>query len=342
LIDNSEYPSEVVSQSINSIVEVCAQGASDCTGYLDLEAELVPTYIASIPNDPNLTGNGSGYAISKTSAGLGIVAIGTEGSSTVAVGQEFTPDLLSGLVSWYDFSDESTLTIDSSGGTDTISTVVSKHNQSNTLSQGTKSNQPVQITSSRSEKTAVSFEGNGQYLISSLNTSNFFGVADSEDGAVVIAFDPDETPIQDQYVFQFQRDSGRSFLSLTSQSWLNGSSVIPNAQDAGVFFRRNGAWLSYRLQDALAPGEAFVITASFDDAVPLTQVYLGGAEVYSVNTGTSYDGGSGNHPLVVGNTGEATEQYYGDIYEILIFDRALSSDEVETLTTYLTYTHNLE
>jgi prepilin-type N-terminal cleavage/methylation domain-containing protein len=341
LIDNNQYPPEVLSQSVNTIVEVCTQNASDCTGYLDLESALVPMYIASIPNDPSLSGNGSGYAVSKTSSGLGIVAIGTEGVSTLVVGQEFTPDLLNGLVSWYDFSDPDTVTLDTTSGIDTASTIISKHNSSNTLSQPTKFNQPRFITSPRSNGTAISFEGNGQFLTSSLNTSDYFGIGGSDDGAIVVAFDPDESPLQNQYLFQFQRNTASSFLSFTTQSWLNGPTVTPDAQDAGIFFRDGSDWQSYRLQDALTPEEAFVITATFDDSVPLIKAFFDDTEIYTSANTTNYDGDSGNYPLIIGNSGNIDSQYYGDIYEMLVFDRALTDEEVQTLVTYLTYRHNL-
>jgi prepilin-type N-terminal cleavage/methylation domain-containing protein len=59
LIDNGEYPAGVS----NGYSELCAQEASDCTGFLDLRSALVPTYLSAIPQDPQLTGSGSGYFV---------------------------------------------------------------------------------------------------------------------------------------------------------------------------------------------------------------------------------------------------------------------------------------
>jgi prepilin-type N-terminal cleavage/methylation domain-containing protein len=58
LIQTGVYPLGITSVS----QEVCAPGGSvDC---LDLSGELVPTYLAAIPVDPEASGDGSGYSVS--------------------------------------------------------------------------------------------------------------------------------------------------------------------------------------------------------------------------------------------------------------------------------------
>lgn len=59
LIDNGQYPTGIT----GTYQELCAQNASDCTGYLDIRNDLVPTYIAAIPQDPEAILPATGYEI---------------------------------------------------------------------------------------------------------------------------------------------------------------------------------------------------------------------------------------------------------------------------------------
>lgn len=70
LIDTGAYPTGISAAS----QEVCASGGSvDC---LDITNILVPTYLASIPVDPNANGDGSGYSVAINTAN-GKVSVST-------------------------------------------------------------------------------------------------------------------------------------------------------------------------------------------------------------------------------------------------------------------------
>lgn len=83
LIDQGEYPSGIS----GAYTEICAQDAPDCSGFIDLQTTLVPTYIAAIPSDPQSTGNGSGYrvALNPNNDAVSVDSINTELEQTVAL-----------------------------------------------------------------------------------------------------------------------------------------------------------------------------------------------------------------------------------------------------------------
>ncbi|MFC1656537.1 prepilin-type N-terminal cleavage/methylation domain-containing protein [Patescibacteria group bacterium] len=50
--------------------EICAAGAADCTGFVDLETDLVEDYLADIPEDPqDEDATGTGYFIAESANG---------------------------------------------------------------------------------------------------------------------------------------------------------------------------------------------------------------------------------------------------------------------------------
>lgn len=58
-IDSRSYPSSIT----NTYQELCVDASGGCVGLLDLITELSPDYIAQIPQDPLLNGDGSGYEV---------------------------------------------------------------------------------------------------------------------------------------------------------------------------------------------------------------------------------------------------------------------------------------
>jgi prepilin-type N-terminal cleavage/methylation domain-containing protein len=84
LIENGSYPSGITSV----YQELCAQDASDCTGYLDVRSDLVPQYIAEIPEDPSTSSeNGTGYfiAINPDNNKVSVGATGAELEQLIAI-----------------------------------------------------------------------------------------------------------------------------------------------------------------------------------------------------------------------------------------------------------------
>jgi prepilin-type N-terminal cleavage/methylation domain-containing protein len=81
LIDNGGYPSVIT----NSVQEVCAPGGS--VSCIDLSGDLVPTYLADIPVDPQATGDGSGYsvAVNASNGAISVSAASAELDSVIAI-----------------------------------------------------------------------------------------------------------------------------------------------------------------------------------------------------------------------------------------------------------------
>jgi prepilin-type N-terminal cleavage/methylation domain-containing protein len=87
LIDNNSYPSSIT----NVLQDVCRDGQSG--GCIDLETDLVPTYLASIPEDPQATGAGSGYyvAINPINNKVVVQSLRTEINNKIQVNSEAFP-----------------------------------------------------------------------------------------------------------------------------------------------------------------------------------------------------------------------------------------------------------
>jgi prepilin-type N-terminal cleavage/methylation domain-containing protein len=81
LIDNGEYPSSIT----GSLQEVCAPGGS--SGCTDLSIDLVPMYLAAIPVDPQVTGDGSGYsvAVNPVNNAISVRASSAERAEVIAI-----------------------------------------------------------------------------------------------------------------------------------------------------------------------------------------------------------------------------------------------------------------
>lgn len=85
LDNNGSLPTAIT----NTDTEICVD-AGTCTGLIELSAELVPTYIVSIPVDPGTTavaGATTGYSISKsaTTGRVTVTAPDAENSATISI-----------------------------------------------------------------------------------------------------------------------------------------------------------------------------------------------------------------------------------------------------------------
>lgn len=94
LIDRGQYPQSIQNLNENEGREVCATGdleesdglgSINCTSLLDLR-NFVPTYISSIPSDPQVSGNSTGYTLYKVNNRVSLVASNSELNSYIGVG----------------------------------------------------------------------------------------------------------------------------------------------------------------------------------------------------------------------------------------------------------------
>jgi len=81
-VDNSALPASITTTS----TEICKTGASSCTGLIDLSVlTAAGKYIVSLPNDPQASGNGDGYNISKDANGrITVTAPKAENGATIS------------------------------------------------------------------------------------------------------------------------------------------------------------------------------------------------------------------------------------------------------------------
>jgi prepilin-type N-terminal cleavage/methylation domain-containing protein len=107
-IENGSLPPDVESLSDGTIIEICASGALDCAGSLNLEDDLVPSYLGGIPLDFNALGNESGYQLYRdvdSQQGFGIIAPNAELERTIVAGAipvSGPPAQIANLVFWLD------------------------------------------------------------------------------------------------------------------------------------------------------------------------------------------------------------------------------------------------
>jgi len=76
-IDNNGYPSPVANLSDHEAAEICQDGTSD-PSCINLTNELVETYLAEIPSDPQASGAGSGYVVAKNGSRIRLEAVSAE------------------------------------------------------------------------------------------------------------------------------------------------------------------------------------------------------------------------------------------------------------------------
>lgn len=155
-IDNGEYPTGLS----ETYQEICVQDASDCTGYLDIRNALVPTYIASIPQDPETLSSGTGYEvmIHPVNQKISVQAIYAELGASILINPVplWTPAQVSTQL-WLDQSDISTITFASLDNAQ-VSQWNDKSGNNRHAIQGVSDSQPIL------SQGGVSFDGTDDFL----------------------------------------------------------------------------------------------------------------------------------------------------------------------------------
>jgi hypothetical protein len=232
------------------------------------------------------------------------------------------PESLSGLLAWYDAADLSTIT--SSSGN--VSAWADKSGNGNTASQGTMADQPTYNPTYNSNRGGITFGDSDEFLsVSTLQIPNnatvfiaFEEKTQLSTGSVFKCFLASQEAAMfdlltdvDGYAFTLGRDGVDRYVAMTP---VDGATSInttfsTNARDVNVVFeykKDGGDFEIFRDGGSLGSGSGGQVTDT-----PYT----------------GYD--IGNSLSAVGRS------YRGTIMEIIIYSRALSDDERDSVRNYL-------
>ena len=229
---------------------------------------------------------------------VGLMGINFTRSSAQAVA--FSPSSLSGLQFWVDFSDLSTIT--SSGGL--VSQVTDKSGNGRDISQPTSSNRPAIGASTKNGMDVLTFDG-----------------SDNLKSAVW-------TQPQPVTMFAVVRNSENS--GTNRQIIGNTNSISP------VFYKSGNVWRLYS-------GAEVASSVSVDNSWHYLSgvvnsgssvLRLDGTQIVAGNTGSNF---WNNSSIAIGNSPDAGNGFgwIGDIAEIFIYSRVLSTSEITQVESYL-------
>jgi len=223
-----------------------------------------------------------------------------------------------GLVGWMDAADTATTNITSSGGL--VSVIRNKANSQNPFVQATGGNQPQTGVSTMASKNVITFNGTSNYLSCNALAAYFTG---------------NDTPI--------------SVFAVYNPTTLTGSPAIWFAANSGnttiLFGHDNGNSNTFRIfkrDDASILAQGVTTTAAASTPVMSSMSYAG-STLKAWKNGTSFYNGSFNVGVTTLNTfalgirptSSISNYFSGDIAEILIYNRALSDDQVASIQQYL-------
>ncbi len=122
----------------------------------------------------------------------------------------------------------------------------------------------------------------------------------------------------------------------------------------GPSLRNDGAWLTggaqYSDSDyAVAPGSDFIFSGNQTNAaggVDAQRYYINGLDYYSDVSGAWWDDIANADTLRIGNNNDTDVGYqwhmHGEIAEIIVFETALSDEEIDTMHAYLSYKYSID
>lgn len=221
-----------------------------------------------------------------------------------ARGGGFDPRRISGLQAWYDFSDASTLTIDTG-----ITSVRDKSGNNFTASEAVGANQPLLVSNARNGRSAADFDGTNDKL----TTASI--AADLTQFTAFMVLRPDTTGGAGLGRMWTRNDVARSMGMNENRlrTWLNASvfadtsaSSLPNGSWAYVRGRWNGAFDANSI-------------ASASNGTEVT----GPAGIFSSPASVA------GTALCIGNrSSDGARGFDGLVGEFLIYSRALTAGEV--------------
>lgn len=208
----------------------------------------------------------------------------------------------SNLKMWLDATDASTIVTDGAGN---VEQWLDKSGNNNSATQNTPANRPTRNLTAFANRPAIRFDGvnDGLVIADSLNVVRPYTVF-----------------IVDQYSGPTQ---GRSLQSRDGGvNWLIGKWGSGNAYFANGFVYNSGG--------GAGTNQPTISAGTGGTGAPLSSYYVNGKNV----TTDSSPSGSPGH-LGLGSSGTFSEQSTADVAEVLVYDRVLSNDEIQSVSEYL-------
>jgi hypothetical protein len=240
-----------------------------------------------------------------------------------------TPTDIAGLQAWYDTTDDNYLTLDGSAITQFLDR---SGNGNDTDVQGTASARPTRALSQ----------------INGLQAAVFDGVNDSisipDDSTLQNIFDGGGTVFA---VIRPESDGSSNFGRIIEKgySWFTSDDNATNTdiKFAKFFTGDDGFWVSSGRPLSLGEGSICILEYDADSTTNDADMAINGSDLIltedATPTGTrDSDVGSA---LFIGNRNAGDRAFDGAIAEVLIFNRALTSTEIDNIENYLSTKYNI-
>jgi hypothetical protein len=274
---------------------------------------------------------GAPYAVDVfviTTDGTDMFAVPTYGHQTNA--HNFLPTSLSLLKLWFDGADSSSMTLSGSS----VSQWNDKSGNSFNATQSTGANQPTLVTNVLNGKSTVRFNGSTSYL--SFGTSQIFD--DTLGFTLVVVFKCTATGFG-RTIFEANAGNSRWLRNVAAigDSSYGDLSVSANNSDVNV---RTGAILStstFARVMSVYNGSGNTTPTNYSITKNNTAVSSYAAVKDDTNVlalaGSSFVAGTANKIGIYGDG--SSNPFQGDIAEILLYNRGLTSSELAMLSGYL-------
>ena len=231
------------------------------------------------------------------------VSSGLTASSTACTSAELPANLQTGLVGYWPFCGN-------------------VNDESGNGNNGTVNGATLTTDRFGNADSAYSFDGDDWIDIGSVNLYDLTG------GATI------------SLVYKMSNSTSSNQLLLSHPN--NESHRIQSSNNSVKFTINNGSWQS--VLDQINTNEWTLITAVFDDSDDKIKIYRNGIFVNELSlTNTNFISDPAHSRLLLGGyftggTGSLIETYTGELDDIIIWDRALSSSEIQQLANSSTYT----
>jgi len=210
----------------------------------------------------------------------------------------FEPTEISGLEAWYDGDDVDTITFNGSD----VAQWDDKSGNNRDVAQATPAEQPLYVTNSLNGRSGLEFDGVATNLVDTFSLSQ---------------------PLTYYLVGKFDTIPGSTF-----PAFYFGTTSTDDAR----FFELSGNWYIFAGTGLSSSGGADTNPHYFRNEYNSTsgKIIVDGSQVASGNVGTT-----GTTALTIGRNPNTNQPLDGKIYELLIFSKILSADEIAQMDTYL-------